>query len=100
MLPLACHRPAPALERRSKPTCRSACAAVARALVAGCPCPACLHQPPTLTASGRCPCPLAHPPRRWPFAAGFAFTSYIMIKVATSVTDEDVKNSKFANPKH
>ena len=40
------------------------------------------------------------PPCRWPFAAGFAFTSYIMIKVATSVTDEDVKNSKFVNPKH
>lgn len=36
----------------------------------------------------------------WPFVVGFATTGYIFAKIAGSVTDEDVKASKFANPKH
>ncbi|PSC68387.1 mitochondrial ATP synthase 6 kDa subunit [Micractinium conductrix] len=41
-----------------------------------------------------------HVKQMWPFVAGFATTGYIFVQIASSVTDEDVKNSKFANPKH
>ena len=34
----------------------------------------------------------------WPFVAGLAFSGAIFFKIATSVTDKDVKNSKFTNP--
>eukprot|EP00884_Botryococcus_braunii_P009904 jgi/Botrbrau1/18915/Bobra.177_2s0070.1 len=34
----------------------------------------------------------------WPFLVGIGVTGYIFFKVALSVTDEDVKKSKFANP--
>ncbi|WPT14059.1 hypothetical protein PSENEW3_00000191 [Picochlorum sp. SENEW3] len=35
----------------------------------------------------------------WPFVAGFALTGYLILKVSSGITDEDVKKSKFANPK-
>jgi hypothetical protein len=35
---------------------------------------------------------------QWPFAVGFAVTGTLIFNVARSITDEDVKNSKFTNP--
>ncbi|EIE21061.1 hypothetical protein COCSUDRAFT_54105 [Coccomyxa subellipsoidea C-169] len=34
----------------------------------------------------------------WPFVAGLGACGYVFLKVGLSVTDEDVKNSKFSNP--
>ncbi|BDA45175.1 hypothetical protein COCOBI_06-6570 [Coccomyxa sp. Obi] len=34
----------------------------------------------------------------WPFVAGLGVSGYIFLQVGLSVTDEDVKNSKFSNP--
>ena len=65
----------------------------------------CLGWAPALRLRGGSPGGRANMPsrrvaRRWPFVAGFSTTAYIFIKVAASVTDEDVKNSTFTNPKH
>ncbi|KAK9813471.1 hypothetical protein WJX73_000802 [Symbiochloris irregularis] len=34
----------------------------------------------------------------WPFVAGFAVTGTLLFNIALGVTDEQVKNSKMANP--
>lgn len=36
---------------------------------------------------------------QWPFLMGFGVTGFLIFKVAAGITDEDVKNSKFSNPK-
>lgn len=36
---------------------------------------------------------------RWPFVTGFALTGYLILKVSSGITEEDLKKSKFSNPK-
>eukprot|EP00890_Picochlorum_soloecismus_P000153 jgi/Picsp_1/1138/NSC_04619-R1_mitochondrial atp synthase 6 kda subunit len=35
----------------------------------------------------------------WPFLVGFSLTGYLILKVTSGITEEDLKKSKFANPK-
>ncbi|KAL6865458.1 hypothetical protein ACP4OV_016609 [Aristida adscensionis] len=34
--------------------------------------------------------------RNWPFLTGFAITGYLICKMTANLTEEDIKNSKFA----
>lgn len=38
-------------------------------------------------------------PHMWPFAVGFLVTGYLIYKISSTVTDEDLRNSNFSNPK-
>ncbi|MEO2192817.1 MAG: hypothetical protein ABGY24_10240 [bacterium] len=37
--------------------------------------------------------------RRWPFVTGFALTGFLILKVSSGITEEQLKASKFSNSK-
>ena len=36
---------------------------------------------------------------RWPFVTGFALTGFLILKVSSGITEEQLKASKFSNSK-